>query len=221
MDEIYWGVASLFAGARREGRLLYVEGNIGAGKNEVIAALRNKLTKGGKRVFSLLECVERWTHEKLIEDVFQSTGDRSSKRAFDTLGPLQDSIERQRFIREYAQDYDILIIERHPITAIEVFDADSAVRNLYKTLHLCYPFMQPAEHTLYLNASPQACFDRVLERGRIWEADIDLEMLTMLGERHDTMIEGRRLAGYNVATIDATHNNPLQIAIAACEALSL
>lgn len=200
--------------------LIYVEGNVGAGKNEVISCMKKKLVAKGKRVFVLIECVERWCHEKLLQDMYQDSN-RATKRAFETLGPLNDYLEKQRFINQFAKDYDYIIIERHPSTTLEVFGADAAVKTLFKTIDGCYPFMRAAERTLYLKTSPEICIQRINTRGRECESKIDVSYLRTIDAKHDKMIGERRFAGFQVVTVDANNSTPDQIAFEASIAFGI
>ena len=220
MEQVVSSVKAYFVPGKKC-RLLYVEGNIGSGKNEVIAALKKKLVNEGKKVFILTECVERWSHEHLLQDQYLYPDTRSGKRAFEAVGALRDYIERQRFINEYEMDYDLIIIERHPSTTIDVFQADSAVKDLYGTVNRVFPFMKSADLTLYLKSSPEKCLERIKSKRLEFEATVHISWLRELDELHDKMVEKRRISGSTAVTIDATHNTPQQIANAASESLFL
>lgn len=181
---------------------VYVEGNVGSGKTTIVEELRRALHQRGKRACAFPEQIERWTHQRLLDDLYED-GSTSSKRAFETLGPLRDFVDRKRFLDAHASEYDYAIFERHPRTTLRVFGAneDEATRGLYESIHAGFPFMEPPEITIYLRASPESCLSRVRARGRAEERKLTLERLRELDVRQERDVAEREREGLVVHVV--------------------
>lgn len=182
---------------------VFVEGNVGAGKSTALTELKFALEAKGKRVCLFLEQTERWSQQGLLRGLYD--GGRDGKRAFDVLGPLRDYVDRQRFCDRHAREYDVILFERHPSTALHVFcvDADVATRELYRSLDAAFPFMRPPEMTVYLKVSPEECLKRLRGRNRPEEQKITETFLKEKHEAHEKEMRRRRYEGLDVREIAA------------------
>ena len=167
LDSAYSLVAPAFFRAFSRGgpKKIYVEGNVGSGKTTIVEELKRALEQRGSRACAFPEQVERWTHQRLLRDLYE--GGKTGKRAFDALGPLRDFVDRKRFVDAHATEYDYVVFERHPRTTLRVFGAeeDEPTRGLYESVHASFPFMDPPEFTVYLRVSPETCRARAFEGG--------------------------------------------------------
>ena len=181
--------------------MIYVEGNVGAGKTTIVEELRRALAQRGSRACAFPEQTERWAHQRLLCDLY--SGGTAGKRAFEALGPLRDFIDRKRFLDAHASQYDYAIFERHPRTTLRVFGAndDEATRGLYESLNASFPFMEPPELTVYLRVSPDTCLARARERGRPEERDFDVERLREIGVRQERDVADREREGLAVMIV--------------------
>lgn len=204
LDAAYALVAPAFRVLSGRGgpKRIYVEGNVGSGKTTIVEELRRALEQRGKRACAFPEQTERWTHQRLLGNVYED-GSTSSKRAFDTLGPLRDFVDRKRFLDAHASEYEYAIFERHPRTTLRVFGAneDEATRGLYESLHAGFPFMEPPEITIYLRASPETCLSRVRARGRAEEMNVDVERLREIDVRQERDVADREREGLVVHVV--------------------
>lgn len=198
-------------------RSVFVEGNVGAGKSTMLTELKFALEAKGKRVCLFLEQAERWSHQGLLRDMYE--GERSGKRAFDALGPLRDFVDRRRFLNAHEREYDVILFERHPWTALNVFDAasDSATREMYASLEAAFPFASPPEMTIFIKVSPEECLRRVTERGRPEEKSITKEFLTEKHEAHEREMNWRREKGLSVREISGETRDTSLVVRAALE----
>ena len=182
---------------------VFIEGNIGAGKTTVLNELKFALEASGKRVCVFLEQTERWSHQGLLQGAYD--GGRDGKRAFDVLGPLRDFLDRQRFFNRHEREYDVILFERHPWTALNVFGAsmDPATRELYQNLDAAFPFMRSPEMTVYMKVSPTECMKRLRDRGRPEEQMITEGFLREKHEAHEKEMRCRKSMGLDVREISA------------------
>jgi thymidylate kinase len=209
---------STTAEARRP-TLVYVEGNIGAGKSATMSAIKNCLQKDNHTTMLIPENTERWNFEHLLQDLSNCPDNRAAKRAFDALGPLRDHIERARFIEKCGAEYNFIILERHPTTTLDVFGADKAVRSLYETIETIYSFMELPQMTVYVKASPYTCVRRVEGRDRAFERSIDMAVVKDLDAKHGVAMLARQQAGGHVLWADSDRSTPEQIAAVVCAEL--
>ena len=196
---------------------VYMEGNVGAGKSTVLAELKFALEAKGKRVCLFLEQSERWTHQGLLEEVYD--GSRSGKRAFEVLGPLRDFVDRRRFLNAHEREYDVVLFERHPWTALRVFGAasDPATREMYASVDAAFPFASPPDMTIYLRVSPEECLRRVTERGRPEEKNVTSAFLREKHEAHEREMRRRREIGLDVREISGENRGAKLVVEAALE----
>jgi thymidylate kinase len=184
---------------------IYVEGNVGAGKTTVVEELRRALEQRGSRACAFPEQTERWAHQKLLRDLYADGSDGApGKRAFETLGPLRDFVDRKRFMDAHASEYDYAIFERHPRTTLRVFGAndDDATRGLYESVNAALPFMEPPELTVYLRVSPETCLSRARQRDRPEERDVvDIERLSEIHAKQERDVADREREGLAVMIV--------------------
>jgi thymidylate kinase len=212
-------VSALRALSRKPPIRVFFEGNVGAGKSTAIAEVKRALESRGFRVCVFVEQIERWSHQRLLRDLY--SGGLAGKRAFEALGPLRDFVERQHFVSSRSGDYDYVLFERHPTTTLRVFGAgdDDATRGLYAVVNAAFPFMDPPEHTVYVRVSPNACISRIKSRGRAEESSLDVAFLEDLAAKHDREMVRREREGLSVVSVDGETKSPHEVAKATCAAL--
>jgi len=207
LDNAYALVGPVIRAFSRGGspKKIYVEGNVGAGKTTVVEELRRALEQRGSRACAFPEQTERWSHQRLLRDLYADGSDGApGKRAFETLGPLRDFVDRKRFMDAHASEYDYAVFERHPRTTLRVFGAndDDATRGLYESLNASFPFMEPPELTVYLRVSPETCLARARERGRLEERDaVDIERLVDIHAKQERDVADREREGLAVMIV--------------------
>jgi thymidylate kinase len=202
-----------------KGKVIYVEGNVGAGKTEIMTAMKKCLTDKDYTVMLFSEETEFWQHENILQDMCNRPGGRAAKCAFDALGPLRQFIRRAHFIEKCGSEYDYILLERHATTTLEVFGADKAVRALFETVHASFPVMDPPETTVYVKASPGMCLERIISRGRECERGMDFAYIKDIDTKHGAMMLARRSAGCTVVAVDCNRENIAAVAGDACAEL--
>ena len=212
-------LSMLRGGASHVPTVVFVEGNIGSGKTEVMAAMKDWLKLNKKQVIMFTEETEVWEHEHLLQDHYARPNERAAKRAFEALGPLRQYIERAHFIEKCGSEYDYIIMEKHPTTTLEVFGADKAVRALFETVHASRPFMDLPKTTVYVKASPATCLERIIKRDREAERSFDSVFIKGLSDKYGTMMLGRREAGHVVISVDSNRMAAAEVADEACKQL--
>ena len=172
----------------------FIEGNIGAGKSTLIERLKQTLetTNTKVNIKFLTEPIDTWTNYygvNMLNEFYQNKNTNAFK--FQWLAFM--SVYKQ--IMESYGNYDILICERSPHTVrhifIEMLREDGCLDEIeYKLLtdfidtvleHTNFP-----EHKfIFLDESTQTCLERIQQRGRIEEKDINIDYLKNLKKWHD------------------------------------
>lgn len=112
-----WLFTRWFVGPLR----IIVDGNIGAGKSSLIAALKQALQERGLRVKSFPENVDAWLRMDILQSLYDPRLEPRLRSicaaAFQLLGPVYDQIKRT----SATQGAQVLIQERCEGSAREVF----------------------------------------------------------------------------------------------------
>jgi len=202
---------------RPPAKCVYVEGNVAAGKTAFILEMKRCLEEKGKRVYVFVDQTERWTHQRILSGA--RSGTETGCRAFHTLGPLRDFVDRQRFVNEYEAKYDYIIMEQHPRTTLNVFGAslDDATRELFETIHAAYAFMDKPKTTVHVNVSPKECYGRLCRRVREGEQDVNLFYIQSIEKRLLLEIRARINSGLRVIEVSGENITPRKLAEDVCD----
>jgi thymidine kinase len=174
--------------------LVFVEGNISAGKSTLLKALASE----GYAVYQ--EAVDRLTKEFIDKDghnLLELFYGDMKKHAFDLQ--VASLATRWKVIKEaiVSEKSRIVFIERSLLTDRHSFasllyekgcitDVQWKIYNVLLDEQLSdaeYVFQGLKVKTIYLKTTPQTCFDRKFERGRVEEDGLSLEYLQALHDK--------------------------------------
>lgn len=192
--------------AKPLGKILIVEGEIGAGKTELIKSLAAAFAERGVRACSVLEPVGLWGDIGILQKFYENPGRHAY--GFQTLVfatrimAIVDAVEAN-------PTADVYLLERSPATD-PVFmhiqeGVESVEMEMYKTWCQAWQRMVPLDlsgaQILYLKTSLDACMARVTERRRHGEAapvgaaladsgGVSFEYQARLRRAHEAYLQG-------------------------------
>ena len=180
-------------------RIFSIEGNIGAGKSTMVEYIRNNLSGdlNNKKVVFLEEPVGTW--ESIVDDEGESILSKFYKDQYKYAFSFQMMayISRQATLIEAIKNNpdSIIITERCVYTDKNVFakmlyDSNKIEKINYTIYNMWFEtFSQNYSYTghIYLQASPDTCFKRVIKRARAGEV-IPIEYLTSCHNCHEEWI---------------------------------
>jgi deoxyadenosine/deoxycytidine kinase len=184
--------------------IVSIEGNIGSGKSTLLSNLREYYANNSNVVF-LKEPVDEW--EKIKDEngetILKKFYADQEKYSFpfqmmayvSRLKVLRDTLKT---IKNDTEDKNIIIItERSLYTDKMVF-----AKMLYdskKIEHVNYQIYLnwfdtfsdefPVNKVVYVQTSPDKCYQRIVKRSRTGEENIPLEYLTSCSNYHDNMLD--------------------------------
>ena len=186
-----------------------MEGNIGVGKTECALCLCEKLREKGFKATVVQEEAQAWEDGGDLADKSEA-----GSRMFAAYGALAGHLSRQNFVfSEAGDDFDILFVERHPTTTVDVFDESVSTRGLFEGVHDMSGsrFLNNPERTIYLKSNPHECFIRTQKRGRLSEKAIDEFTFETLSLKHDEMMTKRQALGGTISEFSefstSSHHN--------------
>lgn len=168
--------------------MICVDGNIGAGKSELINCL---ILKGHHAEF---EPLEKWT---LLDKFYRDP----KKYAFH----LQEQI-----LNSYEPLQNSTFLERGPLSALHVFakiahSHTHITNDQYTELRKqCKGFKLPRAF-IYLQLSSDKCVDRIAKRGRECEINITTEYLDVIEKYYEEFMIFLLLQGVPVLKIDVSN----------------
>ena len=186
-----------------------IEGNIGSGKSTLLANLREHF-KYNDNVIFLKEPVDEWAKIKdkngiTILEKFYTDQDKYSfsfqmmayvsriKVLRDTLrDKKQDPNKKENKTNNY-----IIITERSLYTDKMVFakmlfdngKIEDVNYQIYLNWFDTFSGEFPVHKVIYVKASPDKCYERIMKRSREGEENIPLEYLTACSLYHDNMLD--------------------------------
>lgn len=193
-----------------------VEGNIGAGKSTFLA----KLEKHVSSLSVIQEPVETWSKNcsgaSLLENFYQD-----QKRWTYTLETLTMIYRSQEHIRVQNLPIKYKIMERsiysgHYCFALNGRDHgnfNNIEWNLYNQWveFLFTQKCRPPRGFIYLQATPEVCYERIQKRSRSGEESVSLNYLKQIDDKHETFLVKKQglfnnLEKTPVLILNANHN---------------
>ena len=195
--------------------LISIEGNIGTGKTTLINILNKKFGKKNNVIF-VDEPIQQWLNLK------DSDGENilgkfyGDQQRWSYSFQMHAFITRSKAILEQNTDDNVVIIERSVITDRNVFAyllyESGKISEMEWKLYIEW-FDWLTEHFskitpdkfIYLKADPKISYQRMVNRTRDEEADIPIDYLNQVSEKHDQWLLGEN-ENENVITIDVNHD---------------
>ena len=186
--------------------VITIDGNIGTGNSSIL----EELQKTHNQLISL-EPVQEW--EPYLEDIY-----KNNKGFFNFQ--LKIFLDRA-FIQ--SRTNSVIFMERSPKftkeTFIEIYK-DKFTSKEYNILQHLYEntdhkynksITEPVLY-IYIETSPDICYDRIKERNRNSENTIEFELLKKLHDKHNETYENAFKQGYSIYKINSDNKSVKEIA---------
>ena len=178
----------------------YIEGNLGVGKSETMLELAEMLRENhGITVACLPQKEVEWAGKGLLAGMSSVEG----MELFAAYGPLLDHAERAKYIEDQSTNYDVILVERHPSTTLEVFEHSTETIKLFHAVDAVSGLLRTPTHTIHLKNSPSVCCARTKRRGRVEDLTLDEAAFQDFDHKHEEMATKRQALGGNVYVSDA------------------
>jgi len=180
-------------------QIITIEGNIGSGKSTLLEYLKKKYNSDNdKKIIFLREPVDEWENIKdengttILEKFY------ADQKTYSFSFQMLAYISRLALLKKSIQNnpHAIIITERSLLTDKMIF-----AKMLYDSGHIkyieyqiylkwfeCFANDYPINKVIYVNSSPEICYERIHERSRLGEAEIPLTYLNNCAEYHKNMI---------------------------------
>ena len=180
-------------------QIITIEGNIGSGKSTLLEYLKKKYNSDNdKKIIFLREPVDEWENIKdengttILEKFY------ADQKTYSFSFQMLAYISRLALLKKSIQNnpHAIIITERSLLTDNMIF-----AKMLYDSGHIkyieyqiylkwfeCFANDYPINKVIYVNSSPEICYERIHERSRLGEAEIPLTYLNNCAEYHKNMI---------------------------------
>lgn len=175
-----------------------IEGEIGAGKTELIKSLAAEFKSRGKSVCCILEPVDEWVQSGALQ-LFYSDPDRYAY-AFQTY---VFASRIKAIVAQCQPDADITLIERSPATDTVFWelqkknDVEQKMYECWSNMWLALlPFDLTSVTAIYIHADISVCMSRLSARGRDGESSVSREYQVALRAAYEKFLLGERTAPY-------------------------
>jgi deoxyadenosine/deoxycytidine kinase len=192
--------------AKHQKRYVIVEGNIGAGKSTFLRIIKDRLS-----LPIIFEPVDKWQvvadGQNLLEKFYSDTNrwaytfqsyafitrifalEQALKKDYDTCHVLERSIYSDRYC--FAKNcYEQGIMSRLEWQLYQEWFA-------WLTDHR----MSLPIGFIYLRATPDICYQRLIKRGRLEESPVSVDYLEQLHEKHDAWLLKKKEIASNIAQL--------------------
>ena len=182
-----------------------IEGNIGSGKSTLLANLREYF-KNNKSVIFLKEPVDEWAKikdkngitilEKFYTDQEKYSFSFQMMAYVSRIKVLRDTLKEKNICQNQSNNY-IIITERSLYTDKMVFakmlydsgKIEDVNYQIYLNWFDTFSGEFPVHKVIYVKASPDKCYERIVKRSREGEENIPLDYLTACSLYHDNMLD--------------------------------
>jgi deoxyadenosine/deoxycytidine kinase len=179
-------------------QIISIEGNIGSGKSTLLAHLKEKY-KTNPNILFLREPVDEWEGIKDENGVTMLQKFYDDQKTYAFSFQLMAYISRLSLLKEAVKNNpDAIIITERSLTTDKMVFAKMLYDNgniedvnyqIYLKWFECFACEYPIKKVIYVNSSPDVCYNRIHERARLGESVIPLEYLNACHKYHKEMIE--------------------------------
>ncbi len=166
-------------------QLIFVNGNIGSGKETVLRFIHKTLTNRGFKVKLILEPVDEYIETGVLQKLYEGKHFDFQKYAI--------TARVKALLREYDLSYDFIFMETNFIVDLEVYSKAVLKGDEFKEYCVYYQNeVSKVKHLrfrgkmsdLFLDVKPEVSFERIKMRSRDEEMTISQEYLQKLWENH-------------------------------------
>lgn len=183
-------------------QIITIEGNIGSGKSTLLQHLKEKYNVTNQttsNIIFLREPVDEWEHIQDENGVSILQKFYADQKAYSFSFQMMAYISRLALLKKSIENNPdaIIITERSLVTDKMIF-----AKMLYDSGHIqhidyqiyskwfeCFANDYPINKVIYVNSSPEICYERIHERSRLGESEIPLSYLSSCDLYHKNMIE--------------------------------
>jgi deoxyadenosine/deoxycytidine kinase len=174
-------------------KVIFVNGNIGAGKETVMNFLQEVLTNKGHKVKLILEPVQLWRDTGMLDRLYK--GEYLAFQKF-AIRSRVDAINEQ-YKEALQEDCEFVFIETHPLIDLYVFAKTTLTKKqfceyeeswLNEVARLMVDWSSCIN--LFIYVEPEHCLKRIMTRARNEESEIKLDYLQELHDRHLELHQG-------------------------------
>jgi deoxyguanosine kinase len=179
--------------------LVSIEGNIGSGKSTLLKYLKQKFSEKSKYIF-IDEPVDIWENikDEFGENMIQKFYSNQEKYsfAFQIMAYTSRLSIIRNAISQESNDHIVIISERSLDTDRYVFaemlykqgKIEEVCYQIYLNLFNQFKELYKPDIIIYVNVSPEICYQRVNTRSRTGEEVIGLDYLISCNEQHNHFI---------------------------------
>jgi deoxyadenosine/deoxycytidine kinase len=181
-------------------QIITIEGNIGSGKSTLLQHLKEKYNANqpNSNIIFLREPVDEWENIKDENGTTILQKFYADQKAYSFSFQMMAYISRLALLKEAIENNPnaIIITERSLVTdkmifAKMLYDSGNIQHvdyQIYSKWFDCFAKDYPINKAIYVNSSPEVCYDRIHERSRLGESVIPLSYLTRCDDYHKNMI---------------------------------
>jgi len=182
-------------------QIITIEGNIGSGKSTLLQHLKENYSKNkiNKNIIFLREPVDEWENIQDENGMTILQKFYADQKSYSFSFQMMAYISRLALLKDTIQHNPnaIIITERSLVTDKMVFakmlydsrDIQHVDYQIYSKWFDCFAKDYPVNKVIYVNSSPEICYERIHERSRLGEAEIPLSYLSKCDSYHKNMIE--------------------------------
>lgn len=200
--------------------IVSIEGNIGSGKSTLLSNLQ-KYFQDNKKVVFLKEPVDEWATIRDENNVTMLEKFYADQKTYSFPFQMMAYISRLALLKKAMETNEdtVIITERSLYTdrlvfAKMLFDSGNIELVNYKVYLKWFDTFvtdYPIDYIIYVNADPEICHQRIMERSRQGESNIPLSYLKSCYEYHTQMIYNDENGKYicsrsNLLTLDGNIN---------------
>ena len=169
-------------------KVIFINGNIGSGKETTLKYLEESLTNRGIKVKTILEPVELWRESGMLRRLYDGDYLKFQKYAITTRIDTINA-KYQEAINESCK---LVLVETNPFVDLHVYSRTTLL-DIYEyfehwkieTQRLLFDFKKC--DNLFIDVSPEVCLKRIEKRGRSEEKTVSLVYLQKLYYEHQML----------------------------------
>ena len=171
-------------------KVIFINGNIGAGKETMLQYLDESLTNRGIKVKTILEPVELWRESGMLRRLYNGEYLEFQKYAITSRIDTMNA-KYQETINESCK---LVLVETNPFVDLHVYSR-TVLLDIYEyfehwkneTQRLSFDFKKC--DNLFIDVSPEVCLKRIEKRGRSEEKTVSLVYLQKLYYEHQMLTQ--------------------------------
>jgi deoxyadenosine/deoxycytidine kinase len=203
-------------------QIISVEGNIGSGKSTLLQHLREKYNLNNEassnNVLFLREPVDEWENIQDENGVSILQKFYADQKSYSFSFQIMAFISRLMLFKDAIENnpnVTTIITERSLVTDKMIFakmlydsgNIEFVNYQIYLKWFDCFAKDYPINKVVYVNSSPEICYERIQERSRLGEAEIPLSYLKTCDAYHKNMIASfSENENINVIDLDGNTN---------------